>query len=293
MDPTKFHITLPSTTFLEEFPHNTSNLYKVRLPQPLRLTGSAWWVGLTDITLPDMNVSLPKLVPKATFVMYMTWFVQRNGKHKGKRGIVNLDDIQVMAVPDGEQFMKTLVDLLERKKLNTVKKRKPGHSLNSLTSQNLYMTIRWVPHGSDMDMLIDNSHTYIHGTMSTLEIQFDLPLALKMGWIKEIRTPMPLGPDDISYALGPNLVAEPHSCTWSDDPQVKQVLTNLPGEQVLWDTYLDQSVTLGARCNWRFINLNTAFRNLVGAPHRTLFVYSNVASGTIVGGQIVGLLREI
>ena len=104
---------------------------------------------------------------------------------------------------------------------------------------------------------------------------------------------MPLGPDDISCALGPKLVAEPHSRTWSDDPQGKQVLTNLPGEQVLWDTYLDQSVTLGARCNWRFINLNTAFRNLVGAPHRTLFVYSNVASGTIVGGQIVGLLREI
>ena len=46
---------------------------------------------------------------------------------------------------------------------------------------------------------------------------------------------MRLGSDLISYALGPNLVAEPHSRTWSDDSQVKDVLTNLHGEQVLWD----------------------------------------------------------
>ena len=80
-----------------------------------------WWIGLTDTTLPDTNVSLRKLVPKATFVMYMTWFTQRKGKHKRKQGIVNLDDIQVMNVPDGEQFIKYIVDLLEKKKLNTVK----------------------------------------------------------------------------------------------------------------------------------------------------------------------------
>ena len=32
-----------------------------------------------------------------------------------------------------------------------------------------------------MDMLINNSHTYIHGTTNTPEIQLDRPLALKMG----------------------------------------------------------------------------------------------------------------
>ena len=124
--------------------------------------------------------------------MYMTWFTQRKGKHKRKQGIVNLDDIQVMNVPDGEQFIKYIVDLLEKKKLNTVKpwQGKPSRSLTSADGQNLSMTIRWVPLGSDMEMLIDNRHTYIQGTQNTPEIHFDLPLALKMGWIKEIRTPM-------------------------------------------------------------------------------------------------------
>ena len=167
-----------------------------------------------------------------------------------------------------------MVAFLERKKLNTTKVRL-GRDLRSLTSedgQNLSMTIRWVPHGSDMDMLLDNQHTYIQGTQNTPEIHFDLPLALKMGWMKEIRTPRRFGPDEISYALGPNLVAEPHRRTWSEEPLVKDVLTIIHGEPVLWDTYFHQSVALGARGNWRFINLKTAFQTLLGAPHRPLYV---------------------
>ena len=84
---------------------------------------------------------------------------------------------------------------------------------------------------------------------------------------------------------GPNLLREVHSRTFSTDPQVLGVLVNAKREPVLWQVNEYQQVILSGRCNWRFINLNTAFRNIGGDPHRTLHVYSNVASSTIVGSD--------
>ena len=45
--------------------------------------------------------------------------------------------------------------------------------------------------------------------------------------------------------------------------------------------------------NWRFANLNVAFRSVVGDPARTLHVYSDVAGSSIVGNRVTDLLREI
>lgn len=45
--------------------------------------------------------------------------------------------------------------------------------------------------------------------------------------------------------------------------------------------------------NWRLVNLEEAFRNVMGEPTRTLHVYSNVGGSTIVGNQKTDLLREV
>ena len=135
MNPDEFHILLPSTASLEEFPHNTSNQYKVRLLQQLRLSDNQLfspWVGI------------------------------------------------------------------------------------------------------------------------------DLEFALKMEWIKKKL-------DGRTYVLGPNLLV--HSRTFSTDPQVLGVLVNAKREPVLWQVNEYQQVILSGQCNWRFINLNTAFRNIGGDPH--------------------------
>ena len=56
-----FFVTLPSHSSQNEFPDNTSNAFKVRLPTPLRLLGEGWKVGLSSISLPDTNVNLTAL----------------------------------------------------------------------------------------------------------------------------------------------------------------------------------------------------------------------------------------
>jgi len=45
--------------------------------------------------------------------------------------------------------------------------------------------------------------------------------------------------------------------------------------------------------NWRFTNLNVAFRAVVGDPTRTLLVYSDVSGSSVVGNCLTDLLREI
>ena len=45
--------------------------------------------------------------------------------------------------------------------------------------------------------------------------------------------------------------------------------------------------------NWWFINLNQAFRSVMGSPTRTLHVYSDIGGSSIVGGQVTDLLREV
>ena len=45
--------------------------------------------------------------------------------------------------------------------------------------------------------------------------------------------------------------------------------------------------------NWRFINLNHSFKNVLGSSSRSLFVYSDVGGGSVVGDQVTDLLREV
>jgi len=64
---------------------------------------------------------------------------------------------------------------------------------------------------------------------------------------------------------------------------------------VFWTVFssLPDYLVLSMSCNWRFTNLNVAFRAVVGEPTRSLHVYSDVAGSTIVGNRVTDLLREI
>ena len=63
-----FYVTLPSHANRHEFPDNQANSFKIRLPQPLRLTGGPWQVGLSVISLPDARVNLYELVKKDGYI---------------------------------------------------------------------------------------------------------------------------------------------------------------------------------------------------------------------------------
>ena len=74
-----FFVTLRSHSSKKEFPDNTSNAFKVRLPQPLRLIGDGWKVGFSLISLPDTNVNLTSIAELTEAVMGMTCYKVKSG----------------------------------------------------------------------------------------------------------------------------------------------------------------------------------------------------------------------
>ena len=161
MNPDEFHILLPSTASVDEFPSNTSNQYEVRLPQQLKLSGPQWYVGLASISLPDSQVNLRKLIPKMGYVMAMKWAKVKQGRRTAYTSNVTLDYLEVMtSVIDGEHLMRAIVEALQKEKVEIAE---PGDLFTTPDGkQNLYATFQWIPHGQEVDLLIDNTKTFLH-----------------------------------------------------------------------------------------------------------------------------------
>ena len=84
--------------------------------------------------------------------------------------------------------------------------------------------------------------------------------------------------------MGPNLLTE-HFYDTIPDPKDIDSETFFKVE--------NQMVQLSTFCNWRFVNLNSAFESIVGSPARTLQVYLDVGGSSNVGNQVTDLLREV
>ena len=64
-----FYLALPSHSSKNEFPDNTSNKFKIRLPQPVKLDMSGWTVGLFSMSLPDPKNTIPSWMKDNTMLM--------------------------------------------------------------------------------------------------------------------------------------------------------------------------------------------------------------------------------
>ena len=69
-------------------------------------------------------------------------------------------------------------------------------------------------------------------------------------------------------------------------PRVSDVID----ETIFWKVVGDD-IQLSVFCNWRFINLNEAFRAHWSIDDRTFYVLSDVVSSSIVGDKTEDLLR--
>jgi len=88
-------VTLPSHSSQNEFPDNVSNHFKIRLPQPIRLEGQGWKVGLTAITLPDPTSQLPPFMKDDGIMFYSYWVVtDSSGTKSRKSANLKLTDLR-------------------------------------------------------------------------------------------------------------------------------------------------------------------------------------------------------
>ena len=286
-----FYVTLPSHANRHEFPNNQANSFKIRLPQPLQLTGGGWQVGLSAISLPDARVNLYELVKKDGYIISTSW-EQDFPKPGGKDGemVGRKDSAQTLIndvkdldwVVDGVSFMKAAIAHLEQRRMETAIQ--GGRFVND-QGKHMYVKFRW----EGEDLLIDNTNV-CHCKTDTPALYIYTKLALKMGWLRKISSGLILGPNLHQEFMGdqiPNM-KEPIDNDWHD-------VTDDQHNPVFWAvrSFLPDYLKLSMSCGWRFTNLNVAFRAVVGDPTRTLHVYSDVAGSTIVGNRVTDLLREI
>ena len=70
-----FYVTLPSHSSKNEFPDNTSNHFKIRLPNHIRLQGGGWRVGLVAVSLPDPTSQVPHLMKDQDVTLFRSSWV--------------------------------------------------------------------------------------------------------------------------------------------------------------------------------------------------------------------------
>ena len=78
----EFYLTLPSNSSLADFPNNSSNNFKVRLPTAIRLNGE-WKVALASILVPDPKNALPSWLTDSLPLVYASWY-NADSSHSSK-----------------------------------------------------------------------------------------------------------------------------------------------------------------------------------------------------------------
>ena len=282
-----FYVTLPSHSSKNEFPSNTSNHFKIRLPNPIRLEGAGWKVAMAAISLPDTQMSLPPLVtadsPAPSLARY-EW-IRINSVSSTTKGRAEFDSNElkkVMYNVNGIGFMKSMIAFFEQQRIYNNDGPKQGAKYVTRSGKRTYIKFVW----EGEDLVIDNKEVVTSSEVASRpSFGFNKELAKRMGWI--VRS----GPLD-PYQLGPNIQ---HEFTQDTIPTLTNISGDVfdsDGKPVFW-TLHDGFMKLSLFCNWRFLNINQTFQDLIGSPVRSLFVYSDVGGSSVVGNQITDLLRQV
>ena len=274
-----FYLSLPSHSNKTEFPDNTSNHFKIRLPYPKKLEGHGWKVGLSAISLPDPTSQTPKLMENDEIIFKTGWIAQGTLGSGAKFDFsaefrpsdVRSEDLTTLT---GVGFMKTVKSFFDKQRVE--KALTIGFKFTS-GGKKTYSPPKW----EGEDLVIDNSNVLLQKLRNKNfypSFSMNKEFALEMGWFKE------------NGDLGSNLVIEVADDLVPSPPDT----FSLSKPNRFWKESSDgKMMILSMSCIWRFINLNTSFKNVTDSTKRSLFVYSDVGGSNMVGNQVTDLLREV
>ena len=286
-----FYVTLPSHSNRREFPNNQANNFKIRLPKPLQLSGGGWQVGLSAISLPDTGVNIFNLLPADQNVFGTSCYRLTSKAREVRTFNMKMEDLKDdPSIVDGVTFMKAFLQWVTQRMTIAYL---PYYGVpDTDNGKKTCTTFEW--DGEDLVMNNRNVSRYKYGRIDGTNFFMYMPhlaihhlMAKKMGWFKQN--------DQGNYALGPNLTIEFRDgrVPLKDDIEIRNSKNDPEYYQVTTDSQGTTWIWLSFSVNWRFTNLNVAFRAVVGDPTRTLHVYSDVAGSSVVGNRVTDLLREV
>lgn len=304
MSGEEFYLTLPSDSSRHEYPNNTNNSFKVRLPAPIRLNGLGWKVGLTSISLPDNKLIIPAVTddPKTILFKY-EWLHGENYNHHYVSRL-NLTDLNnVFSRMNGVEFMKSVLNFCQQKRYKTGGKGAPVYNpewgasfISPKDNGRTYVDFAW--DGDELLIKSEGITKQHHG----VAFKVNATLAKKMGWLSDDEKQ--LGPNLLMEFIPDKIPAYPANILYWDvftnympepeKPDTRHMRFWVVKDDVELDGRNDgKFLFLSVHVNWRFVNLNKAYQNVAGTSTRSLFVYSDAAQSSVVGNQVTDLIREV
>ena len=202
-----------------EFPYNNNKSFKIRLPQPIRLEGSGWQVGLSSISLPDVNLNLTRYKVLTEPLMRVTWYqIEDRNKDNDMSEVmsntteVTFEDIYHYGnIRDGIDLLKALLVRFDQKMKEELP---PNCDLMTRYGSYGYVVFpifRW----EGEDLILDNSMMDLdlvktksqHASEGApFEISFEKHLGVDLGWVSAKKDGTPI--------LGPNIQMEYEQKKW-------------------------------------------------------------------------------
>lgn len=303
------YLTLPSNGGGAQFDDtNRNNDYKIKLPYRLRLPGSGWQVALSSITVPRPAVpakldrtALLKRIPADSRLVRVVICLYNGSTalHRPTNWVTMGEVIQSDSVNDGATFMKRLKLLLERnifdvfywhsagneyalRRTKWVSGRDTGvrgYPLLNWNDDEEYMEVDWSGTDDDRQLELNITHEF----------------AELIGCVSHVD-----GDAVNEWHYGPHVILYPkYNKAVNAAPYISSEKTaDLKGPVHYSVTHYDW---FGFRnhAQYRFIlNRDWFFaksrvREAGVAKDSMIYVYSNVGRGTILGGQITDLLRQV
>ena len=310
----------------DEFPKNTNNSFKVRLPERLNLPGEGWHTSLMSLTVPDKGQSNAVIAtdPHTKVVKISVTFLTRKwvqGEYKlvefkTKDYGVELEEIMSakQSVTTGSEFWKRVMQEVHNKVMQALINRQSS-ALTADSGQYPIVSVKknWMPlmtwKGDALVLHAVPKEDLMNANKSKVTSVFtmDLEIAKRFGFVEQ-----PVGVD-IGYVIGPNLQFTCPTVTYTNQTKPDSTIPsaraefNWNGEHYtgvqpsdLTDDQMDQMFEVNGKrlhlsrmVEWQFNNLDASFEKIVGTSKRTVMVYSDVVESTVVGSGKYPLLREV
>ena len=306
----------------KEYPLNTNNSFKVRLPTRLVLEGGPWVGSLWNMSVPDMGhraalIHDDATVPIIQFGYTLTRRVQDplwqiNFIYREKK--IKLPDVMSseFSVVSGTQFWRNIVTRIEQiimEDVNTasvVLKASKNDSATVSLKKEWKPTFEWkgdnlVLKAVNLEDLFSLDTSSKKRPLSKLQILIDV--AKKFGLIVKTK--------EGHYELGPNLeftlpvttytnrtqlIQTNQRYQWLGEHYVGVTPADLLGGNDLFKVVVEGGnsfLQLSCYVDWTFKNLNAMFNDQVGDVNQTALVYCDAMEPTIIGSQMHALLRTV
>ena len=316
----------------DEFPKNTNNSFKVRLPERLNLPGEGWHTSLMSLTVPDKGQSNAVIATDPhtkVFKFKMTYVVRkfelgtyRRVETKTVDCALELEEIMNanQGVTTGSMFWKRAMQEVHNKIMHNVMNEQmqrlvlePDEKPIVSAKQNAVPRLTWKK-GAMVINAIPEADLIKADKSAITDIFINLAIALKFGLVVEKTSQ-----NRTWYPLGPNMQYTLPTKTYDSttQPAGNQFRSAYNWEGVQYEGvnpsllfgFIVSSIEhdpmqvrthdgvkflhLSLIVEWQLNNLDASFEKIVGTRKRTVMVYSDLVESTVVGSGKFPLLREV